>query len=93
MLRRVNVYELCHTLAQLLLERRRKAVMAILEANGGALPPSTVPAVGSLAAWAWIAAVIEGEGWIGPAPEARKPRTIVGVQSTDRDVINRLHRN
>jgi hypothetical protein len=90
-LRRVNVHELCHTLAPLLLERRRKAVMAILEANGSALPPSTVPAVGSPAAWAWIAAVIEGEGWIGPAPEARRPRAIVGVQSTDRDVIDRLH--
>jgi len=91
-LRRANVHQLCGTLAPLLLERRRAAIKAILAANGDALPPRVAPVIGSPAAWAWLAALIDGEGWISPAPESRQQKLTIGVQSTDHDVVDQIHR-
>lgn len=89
--RRTNVYAVCGELAPLLSVRRRQTIKPILAANGNELPRPSRLVPESPAAWAWVAGVIDGEGWIGPAPTARRRKPVVGVESTDRDVIDRLH--
>ena len=39
---------------------------------------------------AWVAAIIEGEGTFRPAPGAARQSPVLGVESTDLDVIERL---
>jgi hypothetical protein len=90
--RRGNVLDLDELLAPLLLSRRRETVRAKLAAGPRDLPPSDPPEPGTPEAWAWVAGLIEGEGWIGPSPASSsvRPRPVVGVESTDEDVIERL---
>jgi hypothetical protein len=77
--------------APLLLERRRLRVATILERCGRSLPPVVYPQRDTPEGWAWVAGLIEGEGWIGPSPQAKRCSAVIGASSTDRDVLDRLH--
>jgi hypothetical protein len=89
-LRRENMCNLATEIAPLLLQRRREAMSFIFRAADLSMPPATVPAAGSPDAWGWVAGLIEGEGWISPAPDAIRRQVNVNVESTDYDVIERL---
>jgi hypothetical protein len=86
--RRASVKELVRALAPLLSARRRETVERILSANGEALPAAVPPS--GPARWSWIAGIIEAEGWIMPGPETVRRSPMLGVESTDRDVIDLL---
>ena len=88
--RRESVSTLVDDIAPLLLHRRRAAIEFILRAAGKAVPPTQEIQPGSPEAWAWVAGLIEGEGWICPGPGAVRRKLIVAAQSTDHDVIERL---
>lgn len=88
--RRGSVGELVRMLAPFLLERRRRQIAGIVAANGDALPAAAPMTPGDPASWAWIAGLIEGEGWMAPGPTSAKRDLVIGVESTDRDVIDRL---
>jgi hypothetical protein len=88
--RRENVCTLAGELAPLLLQRRRAAIEAILRAGGRVLPPPVEFQPGTGEAWAWVAGLLEGEGWISPAPNSIRQGVAVAVQSTDFDTIERL---
>jgi hypothetical protein len=90
--RRANVCTLAETLAPLLLSRRRASLEPILRADGRMLPSVIDLRPGLPESWAWVAGLIEGEGWIGPGPETAKRAPVVGVESTDYDVVERLGR-
>jgi hypothetical protein len=77
--------------APLLLERRRLRVATILERCDRSLPPVVCPQRDTPQGWAWVAGLIEGEGWIGPSPQAKRRSAVIGASSTDRDVLDRLH--
>jgi hypothetical protein len=88
--RRENVCTLAKELAPLLLRRRRESLQFIFDAAGRMLPPAEELPTRSPESWAWAAGLIEGEGWIGPGPRAVRKSSIVAVESTDHDVIERL---
>jgi hypothetical protein len=54
------------------------------------MPPVQAPKPGSPEAWAWIAGLIEGEGWMSPGPRTAKRTPVIAVESSDRDVIERI---
>jgi hypothetical protein len=88
--RRENVCVLAEELAPLLLRRRRESLQFIFDAAGRPLPPTEELSATSSESWAWAAGLIEGEGWIGPGPGAVRKSSIVAVESTDHDVVERL---
>jgi hypothetical protein len=90
--RRANVCALAEALAPLLLSRRRASLEPMLSADGRRLPSAIDLRPGLPESWAWVAGLIEGEGWIGPRPESAKRTPVVGVESTDYDVVERLGR-
>jgi len=89
-LRHGSVPLLVADLAPLLLNRRRISAAKVLAEYGIPLPAAQDLEPQSDAAWAWVAGLIEGEGYIGPAPDGshRDPR--VSASSTDTDVLERL---
>lgn len=89
-LRRENMCAIAEALAPLLLQRRRAQIAFIFRAAGTPMPPMVSPTRGEPDAWGWVAGLIEGEGWIGPAPDALRQELSVSVESTDFDVIERL---
>jgi hypothetical protein len=88
--RRESVCTLAGEIAPLLLQRRRVAIGAILHAGNRPLPPSVDFQSRSDEAWAWVAGILEGEGWISPAPRSIRQQVAVAVESTDLDTIERL---
>jgi hypothetical protein len=89
-IRRENVCVLAMTLAPLLLRRRRAATGRIFQAAGRSMPAVTELQAGSSEAWAWVAGLLEGEGWMQPGPETASRKPVIAAESTDRDVIDRL---
>lgn len=88
--RQASVKFLACALAPLLLDRRRAAVGELLAGLGGELPAPVALSSGSPEAWAWLAGLVEGEGWILPGPSSQRRQPVIGVESTDLDVIQRL---
>lgn len=62
----------------------------ILRAGGRDLPRCAELKPGHRDSWAWVAGLIEGEGWISPGPATVRQSPVVAVESTDHDVIQRL---
>lgn len=90
MIRRGNVLALHQLIAPLLLSRRRATVCSRLAAASLDMPTVAPPNPATPESWAWVAGLIEGEGWIGPAPASVRRAPVIGVESTDDDVIERL---
>jgi hypothetical protein len=88
--RRENVCTLTEEIAPILLGRRRASAESVLWADGRIMPLTAVMLPGEPESWAWVAGLIEGDGWISPAPGGAARTTVVGVESTDLDVIERL---
>jgi hypothetical protein len=88
--RRENVRSLAEELSPFLLRRRRESLQFIFDTAGRVMPSAEELPTKSLESWAWAAGLIEGEGWIGPSPKAGRKSSIVAVESTDQDVIERL---
>jgi hypothetical protein len=88
--RRANVSALAGEIAPLLLSRRRASLESVFRAEGRPMPAAATLRPGDPESWAWIAGLIEGEGWISPGPTTTSRSPVVGVESTDLDVINRL---
>jgi hypothetical protein len=89
-LRRENMCAVAQVLAPLFLQRRRQQIAFIFRAADIDMPPADSPTPGHPTAWGWVAGLIEGEGWIMPAPGATRQALSVNVQSTDMDVVERL---
>ena len=89
-LRRENMCAIAEAIAPLLLQRRRDQMSFIFQAAGMPMPPIAALVYGQPDAWGWVAGLIEGEGWILPAPQGARRGLSVNVQSTDLDVIERL---
>jgi hypothetical protein len=89
-IRRGNVLALHQLIAPLLLSRRRATVCSRLAAASLDMPTVAPPNPATPESWAWVAGLIEGEGWIGPAPASVRRAPVIGVESTDDDVIERL---
>jgi len=85
-----NVRDCILHVSPLLGERRRAAAAVILQRHGVALPTSREMIPQSPEAWAWISALIEGEGHIHPGPLTRDQRPRISVESTDLDIVIRL---
>jgi hypothetical protein len=62
----------------------------VLAHLGRPLPSTYSLTLGSDESWAWVAALIEGEGYIGPAPTTKRQYPRLSIRSTDFDVIARL---
>jgi hypothetical protein len=86
-----TVGKLAASVAPFLLGRRRDRVGDLLGRHGIFLPPPTPILGGSLEAWAWVAGLLEGEGWLSPGPATHARKVKLGVSSTDWDVLDRLH--
>jgi hypothetical protein len=86
------VIALNQVLAPLLLARRRAVVQANLAGVSHSMPAVMSPEPDTRESWAWVAGLIEGAGWILPAPTGRRRSPIVAAESTDRDVLERLVR-
>lgn len=89
-LRRENMCAIAEALAPLLLQRRREQMAFIFRSAGTSMPPPASLVYGEPDAWGWVAGLIEGEGWIGPAPGSPRQALSVSVESTDADVVERL---
>jgi len=89
-LRRENMCAIASELAPLLLQRRRESMEFIFRAADIPMPAVVPLRRGEPVAWAWVAGLIEGEGWITPRPDGASRSVGVNVESTDRDVIERL---
>jgi hypothetical protein len=76
--------------APFMLNRRRERMGAILERCGQSLPSCAELRTGTPQAWAWVAGLIEGEGWISPGPQTKSRKPVVAASSTDKDVLDRL---
>jgi hypothetical protein len=76
--------------APYMLDRRRQRISLILERCGWAMPLPARLDAGTPEAWAWVAGLLEGEGWICPSPQAKICKPIIGARSTDKDVLERL---
>jgi hypothetical protein len=88
--RKESVCALAEWIAPILLSRRRASVETTLQADGRVLPAAMEMRPGKAESWAWVAGLIEGEGWIAPTPDTVSRKPVVGVESTDLDVIERL---
>lgn len=88
--RRENMCAIATAVAPLLLRRRREQISSISDAAGLSMPDAASLNPGEPAAWGWVAGLIEGEGWISPAPGSTRRSFGVAVESTDLDVIERL---
>lgn len=88
--RRANVCALSEEIAPILLSRRRTSLEPAFLAMGRPMPDPVAMQPGPPESWAWIAGLIEGEGWISPGPNTVSRSPVVGVESTDIDVINRI---
>jgi hypothetical protein len=88
--RRSNVVALDELLAPLLLGRRRETVAARLVAASRGTPVAVSLEPDSPGSWAWVAGLIEGEGWMAPGPSSARRSPVVAAESTDQDVLERL---
>jgi hypothetical protein len=88
--REPNVLALTQAIAPLLGQRRRIGASAVLALHGQEVPAERSLKPGSPEGWAWVAGLIEGEGWMGPGPGTVKRTPILAAESTDRDVIERI---
>jgi hypothetical protein len=88
--RRNSVGLLVSELAPFLLSRRRRMIGHLLLEHGTEIPEQMVLPSDSDEAWAWVAGIVEGEGWIGPRPGGSRKSPVLSVESTDRDVLDRL---
>jgi hypothetical protein len=89
--RNANVAGLLLAVAPFLGVRRRSRAGEVLAFHGLEIPPVIPLSPGSDEAWAWVGALIEGEGCLQPSPAAkRQDRPEVTVDSTDLDIVERL---
>jgi hypothetical protein len=88
--REASIPGLLQAVAPLLGERRRERAGAILALQGHPLPAVRTLRPESEEAWNWVSGIIEGEGYFQPKPHTKRRGLLVGVDSTDKDVVERL---
>jgi hypothetical protein len=88
--REASVPGLLVAVTPLLASRRRAQAAKVMGLYDISLPDACSLTPGSDSAWSWVAGLIEGEGFFQPGPFTKRRNPQVCVDSTDRDVVERL---